>query len=157
MSISTDEIHTRLDSLAGYIKDLREIEPHTYEEYEADKMLRRYAERMLHMAVEAAITVGVHVLTEEGLRSPENYHDVFVVLGEHGILPRELVRGMTDLVELRNLLVHEHDVVDDTMVYGALKRRLEVFTEFIARIEAYRRGDPLPPAELTEDDLESDD
>jgi uncharacterized protein YutE (UPF0331/DUF86 family) len=157
MSIGTDEIRTRLDALAGYIKDLKEIEPHTYEEYEADKMLRRYAERMLHMAVEAAITVGVHVLTEEGLRSPENYHDVFVVLGEHGILPRELVRGMTDLVELRNLLVHEHDVVDDTMVYGALKRRLEVFTEFIARIEAYRRGDPLPPAELTEDDLESDD
>lgn len=157
MSIGTDEIRTRLDSLASYISDLRESEPPTYEEFEANKMLRRYAERMLHMAVEAAIAVGVRVLTEEGFRSPENYHDVFVVLGEHGILPRDLVRAMTDLVELRNLLVHEHDVVDDTMVYGALKRRLDVFTEFIARIEAYRRGEPLAPAELTEDDFETDD
>lgn len=147
---SPDDVQTRLASLSEYVRDLREIEPQSYQEFEANKMLRRYAERMLHMAIEAAITIGVRVLTEEDFRSPENYHDVFVVLGEHGILPRRLVRALTDLVELRNLLVYEPDVMDDTMVYGALKRRLGVFAEFIARVEAYRRGEPLPLVELSE-------
>ena len=45
-------------------------------------MLRRYAERMLHMTIDACIQIGIEVLTGEGLRAPENYHDVFIVLGE---------------------------------------------------------------------------
>lgn len=70
------------------------------------------------------------LLFREGLRPPENYHDVFIVLGERAILPSEMVDCMTAMVEFRNLLVYEHSTVDDMLVYGFAKKRLNDFTDF---------------------------
>jgi len=128
---------SRLDSLDTYLHELVEIEPVNFEAFEQDKMLRRYAERMLHMTIDACIQIGIEVLTGEGLRAPENYHDVFIVLGEHGILTPILVNSMTMMVELRNLLVYEYDVVDHMMIYSVLRRRLDDLAEFIRALRAY--------------------
>ena len=129
-----DGISARLALLEQHVGDLRETQPRNFEMYRSDKMLRRYIERMLHMAIDTCIQIGIGILTQEGYRSPENYHDVFIVLGEHGILPPALVDSMTALVEFRNVLVYEHAAVDDMMVYGLLKRRLEDFTAFARTI-----------------------
>jgi uncharacterized protein YutE (UPF0331/DUF86 family) len=64
--------------------------------------------------VDAAAVAGLirRALSQEGLRRLENYHDVFIVLGEHAILPRESVDSITAMVGFRNLLVYAHDGVD---------------------------------------------
>ncbi len=142
----TSSLETRLDALAEYTRDLREIQPANFEAFERDKMLRRYAERMLHMAIEACIRIGIEVLTLSGFREAENYHDIFRVLGEKGVLPAPLVDSMTRLVELRNLLVYEHDVLDDTMLYGALKKRVDDLAEFNRAIRAFAASEPYSPA-----------
>lgn len=141
-----DSLNTKLDSLETYLTELREIQPANFDAYEQDKMLRRYAERMLHMAVDACIQIGVDVLTAEGLRAPENYHDVFIVLGEHNILSNILVNSMTMMVELRNLLVYEYDVIDHMMVYSVLKKRLDDLAEFVRAIRAYANGESYIPS-----------
>jgi uncharacterized protein YutE (UPF0331/DUF86 family) len=66
---------------------------------------------------DAAAVAGLirRVLSHEGLRRLENYHDVLIVLGEHAILPRETGDCMTAMVEFRNLLVYAHDVVGDRL------------------------------------------
>ncbi|MGE5140999.1 MAG: type VII toxin-antitoxin system HepT family RNase toxin [Rudaea sp.] len=144
--MTTPTLQARLDSLAEYTRDLFEIQPRNLEAFREDKMLRRYAERMLHMAIETCIHIGVDALTGAGLREPENYHDIFIVLGEQRVIAPELVTSMTMLVELRNLLVYEHDAVDDTMVYGVLKKRLDDIDEFHHEMEAFARGEPLTPS-----------
>src|SRR5581483_4076574 len=136
---------TKLAALESLLQELAEIQPANFEQFEADKMLRRYAERMLQMTVEQCIHIGVEILTDAGLRAPENYHDVFIVLGEHGILTPELVNSMTMMVELRNLLVYEYDVVDHMMVYSVLKRRLDDLGEFLLAARAYAEGIPFVP------------
>lgn len=138
-----DLVSTRLELLDQYLQDLRESQPRNFEAYMHDKMLRRYTERMLQMAVETCIRIGIGILTQEGSRSPENYHDIFIVLGEHDILPRELVDSLTAMVELRNLLVYEQAGVDDMMVYGFVKKRLDDLTGFsnVAREYLQRRAD----------------
>ncbi len=142
----TPPLQTKLDLLAEYTRDLREIRPPNLAAFRDDKMLRRYAERMLHMAVESCIHIGLQVLTDSGFRAPENYHDIFIVLGDHRVLTPELVRCMTMLIELRNLLVYEHDAVDETMVYGALKKRVDDMEEFGRAIRAYALGEPFVPS-----------
>jgi uncharacterized protein YutE (UPF0331/DUF86 family) len=132
-----ESLLARLELLDQYVRDLRDAQPRNFAAYEGDKMLRRYTERMLHMAIDACIQIGITLLTQEGLRHPENYHDVFIVLGEHAILPRELVDCMTALVEFRNLLVYEHSTVDDMMVYGIAKKRLDDFAEFSNAVRGY--------------------
>lgn len=134
-----ESLLTRLDLLEQYVRDLREAQPPNFAAYEDDKMLRRYTERMLHMAIDACTQIGIRLLTQEGLRRPENYHDVFIVLGEHGILPREMVDCMTAMVEFRNLLVYEHSTVDDMMVYGFAKKRLGDFTDFADAVRQHAR------------------
>ncbi len=139
----TPSLQSKLDSLAEYTRDLREIQPQHLDAFRRDKMLRRYAERMLHMAIETCIHIGLEVLTLAGLREPENYHDIFIVLGDHGVLSPQLVTCMTMLVELRNLLVYEHDAVDDIMVYGALKKRVDDLEEYARAVTAFARGEPF--------------
>jgi uncharacterized protein YutE (UPF0331/DUF86 family) len=142
----TPSLQAKLDSLAEYTRDLREIQPQNLAAFSQDKMLRRYAERMLHMAIESSIHIGIQVLTESGFRAPENYHDIFLVLGDRGVLTPQLVTAMTMLVELRNLLVYEHDAVDETMVYGALKKRVDDLDEFGRAMRAYAVGEPFIPS-----------
>lgn len=125
-----DSLLQRLALLHQYVHDLRASQPRNFAAYQQDKMLRRYTERMLQMIAEACIHIGIGVLTQEGLRSPENYHDIFIVLGEHNILPRELVNSMTALVELRNLLVYEPGDVDDVTVYGFVKNAWTISRAF---------------------------
>ncbi len=153
----TPSLQTKLDLLAEYTHDLCEIQPENLAAFSRDKMLRRYAERMLHMAIESCIQVGIEVLTEAGFRAPENYHDIFIVLGDHGVLSPQLVTFMTMLVELRNLLVYEHDALDETMIYGVLKKRIDDLEEFALAIRAHALGEPFvsstpPQPEATEVD-----
>ncbi|TAH52833.1 MAG: DUF86 domain-containing protein [Chloroflexota bacterium] len=147
-------LNTKIDALEAYLQDLRDIEPANFDVFEQDKMLRRYAERMLHMTIDACIQIGIQVLTEEGLRAPENYHDVFTVLGDHRILSAPLVNSMTMMVELRNVLVYEYDVVDHMMIYSVLKRRLDDLAEFIRALRAYANGEPYIPSPLFEPSFE---
>ncbi|MCC7162215.1 MAG: DUF86 domain-containing protein [Anaerolineae bacterium] len=139
-------LNTKLDSLAAYLTDLHEIQPANFEAFEQNKMLRRYTERMLHMTIDACIQIGIQVLIAEGLREPENYHDVFQALGDHNILTPILVSSMTMMVELRNLLVYEYDVLDHMMIYGVLKRRLDDLTEFLIAMRAYANNEPYSPS-----------
>lgn len=127
----------RLELLYQYVSDLQQTQPANFTAYENDKMLRRYCERMLHMTIDMCLQIGIAVLTQAGWRAPENFHDVFMVLGEHAILPPSLVDSMTALVEFRNELVYEHNSVDDMMVYGVLKRRLEDVTGFARAVRIF--------------------
>ncbi len=145
---------TKQNAFESYLVELREIQPANFEAYESDKMLRRYAERLLHMTVDAGIQLGIDILTAEGLRAPENYHDVFIVLGERGILTPVLVNSMTMMVELRNLLVYEYDVMDHMMVYSVLRRRLDDLAEFGRAIRAYAANEPYIPSPLFENEIE---
>lgn len=150
----TESLNAKLDALAAFIVELRELCPEHFEAYENNKMLRRYAERLLHMTIDTCIQSGIEILTAERWRTPENYHDVFIALGEHGMLTAPLVRSMTMMVELRNVLVYEYDVMDHMMVYSVLKRRLDDLAEFENAARAYATGAPYIPSPLFENQVE---
>ena len=149
-----DSLRVKLGTLDEHLQDLREVNPENFEAFEADKMLRGYTERMLHMTIEDCIHIGIQILTDAGFRTPENYHDIFLVLGDHHVLSTALVNSMTMMVELRNLLVYEHDVVDHMMVYSVLKRRLDDFAEFARAVRAFADGEAYSPSPLFEMELE---
>ncbi len=128
--------------LAEYIGDLRELQSVNLEEYQANKLIRKAVERTLHTAIEACLDIGHHVITRERLRSPEDNKDVFVVLGEEQIIPRDLAARLVDMARFRNLLVHEYTRLDNTVVYGILKKRLGDIDEFAQKISTYLSQTP---------------
>jgi len=92
------------------------------------------------ICIEASLDIGHHIITVEGYRSPTNNSDVFVILGEQAILPRELVPRLVEMARFRNLLVHEYTRLDNALVYGILSRRLGDFDEFARAVVAYLEG-----------------
>jgi uncharacterized protein YutE (UPF0331/DUF86 family) len=131
-----------LKLLAEYVGDLREMESVTLEEYQANKLIRKAVERTLHTAIEACLDIGHHIIAQEGLRSPEDNKDVFVVLGEEQIIPHDLASRLVDMARFRNLLVHEYTRLDNTVVYGILKKRLGDLDEFARMIAIYLSQSP---------------
>jgi len=127
-----------LKLLAEYTSDLQELQSVSLEEYQANKLIRKAVERTLHTAIEVCLDIGHHIIAREGFRSPEDNKDVFVVLGEEGVIPHELISRLADIARFRNLLVHEYTRLDNNIVYGILKRRLGDFDEFARAIAAYR-------------------
>jgi len=85
-------------------------------------------------AVEAAVQIGLILLRETGAR-PASYGEVFQMLGERGIIPRDLAAAMRRFAGLRNLLVHRYWEVDDARLYRELKEGgLETLRRFLRHV-----------------------
>ena len=71
----------------------------------------------LQMAVQNCIDMAGHVVSEKGLGIAGNTNELFYLLEDQGLIPRELTEKMVQAVGFRNLIVHEYARVDLEVVY----------------------------------------
>lgn len=125
----------RLFSLIkGYLNDLKPVQGVSFSEYSEDIRLQRFVERTLHIAIEACLDIGNHIISDEGFREPEDNRDVFKVLGENGIITESLQKRLQDMASFRNLIVHSYAKIDNEVVFGILKKRLGDIEAFIKAV-----------------------
>lgn len=125
----------RLFSLIkGYLNDLKPVQGVSFSEYSKDIRLQRFVERTLHIAIEACLDIGNHIISDEGFREPEDNRDVFKVLGENGIITESLQKRLQDMASFRNLIVHSYAKIDNEVVFGILKKRLGDIEAFIKAV-----------------------
>ncbi len=89
------------------------------------------------VAIESAIDICNHVISQNGFRVPEDYADTFRVLEEQGAFDGDFVRVLADMVRFRNRLTHLYWEVDDVQVYEILLSRLDDFKSFEERIAVF--------------------
>ncbi len=89
------------------------------------------------VAIESAIDICNHIISQNGYRVPEDYADAFRVLEEQGAFDRDFVHLLTDMARFRNRLPHLYWEVDDVQVYEILLSRLDDFKTFEDRIAAF--------------------
>lgn len=128
-----------LGLLESYVRDLRSLQDMSFAAYRDDVRTQRFAERTLHIAIEACLDLGNHIIADEGFREPADNRSVFKVLGEQGILEPTLQDRLMDMASFRNLLVHSYGTIDQTIVYGILQKRLGDLESFAAAVTRYRR------------------
>jgi uncharacterized protein YutE (UPF0331/DUF86 family) len=87
--------------LAKYVLDLEEQRHVSVAELRENKPLRRYVERTLHLAVEACLDIGSHLIAGLRLREPEDYKDIMVVLAEAGYLPQDKLEQYKKMAQFR--------------------------------------------------------
>lgn len=122
----------RLISLVnGYLNDLKPVQDVSFSQYSKDIKLQRFVERTLHIAIEASLDIGNHIISDEGLREPEDNRDIFKVLGENEIVTEKLQKKLEDMASFRNLIVHSYAKIDNEIVFGILKKRLGDIEEFM--------------------------
>ncbi len=123
--------------LDGYVSDLRSLQAVNFQEYQENMLIRRTVERTLHLAVEACLDMGQHIIAREGFRTPVDNKDTFAVLQEEGIISAEFLPKATAMARFRNLIVHDYAQIDNAAVFGILKRHLGDFDTFAQAILVY--------------------
>ncbi|CAN2043157.1 DUF86 domain-containing protein [Candidatus Magnetomoraceae bacterium gMMP-1] len=122
------------------LKDLRDATDINWQVYKTDKRARRFVERTLHILIEACIDIAQHIISDEKLREPVSYRDIFTVLAENNILQVDDLKKFENMASFRNLIVHYYERVDDEIVYGIFKRNLSDFDLFLKRIGDYLKS-----------------
>ncbi|CAN2039338.1 DUF86 domain-containing protein [Candidatus Magnetomoraceae bacterium gMMP-15] len=122
------------------LKDLRDATDINWQVYKTDKRARRFVERTLHILIEACIDMAQHIISDEKLREPVSYRDIFTVLAENNILQVDDLKKFENMASFRNLIVHYYERVDDEIVYGIFKRNLSDFDLFLKRIGDYLKS-----------------
>lgn len=127
--VRAEVIRRRLNRLDEYIHVLTRLQRYSLEEFLADPERYGSAERFLHLAIEAVLDMGNHVVAEEGLGVVNWYSDIPKILAEKGCLRPELREKWIRMIGFRNTLVHEYIDIDRKIVYEALHHGVEDLSE----------------------------
>ncbi len=130
-----ERILAKLDRLEQYLRELGEVAPTAFAEYQRVEK-KRACERLAQIAVEAALDVCALLVRELRLGLPGEVDDVLTKLLEAGILSPDTVTALRRMKGFRNILVHEYGAVDDRLVYEVVTQRMGDLTRFAGEVRA---------------------
>ena len=84
-----------------------------------------------------AIDINQHLILEFSQASvspPKDYRETFLLLSGMNVYPEELAKEIAKSVGTRNVLVHEYDNVDQSLVYQSIKNCLEDYHAYIGYV-----------------------
>ena len=124
-----ERILAKIDELNGYLQEIHQIIPTSFEEYQKIEK-RRACERLLQISIECIIDICSLIVTGLRLGLPGEEDDLFEKLEAAGIIPSSMKETLRMMKGFRNILVHEYSRVNDRIVYEALRNRLDDFKIF---------------------------
>lgn len=92
----------------------------------------RFVEHTLQIAIQAALDVASHIVSDRRLGEPRTSRDLFALLERDGWIPEALASTLRNMVGFRNVLVHGYDDVDLAIVRDVLEHHLDDLLEFVA-------------------------
>jgi len=120
---------------------LREFQRMSYDEFAANPLFSSAAERHFQVAIQAAIDIGQYLLSNLMIGQPADYADIFVKLGEAGVVPPAFANRLVDMARFRNVLVHLYLEVDTRKVYQYIQNNLGDFEEFARYVAIFLKKD----------------
>jgi uncharacterized protein YutE (UPF0331/DUF86 family) len=96
---------------------------------------QRFVEHTLQIAIQAALDVASHVVSDRRLGEPRTIRELFDLLARDGWIPGPLAESLRRMVGFRNILVHGYDDVDLAVVQDVVVNHLD---DLLAFVEAIR-------------------
>lgn len=122
--VNRTKVERQLELIRDYLDFLQEIQALPEEEFVASKRDFHSAERCLQLAIECLINIGNHIISDQGLRAPQDYADIFIVLSENSILLTEDVLTLKQMVQFRNRLVHVYWNIEPKVLWQIIQEEL---------------------------------
>lgn len=104
---------------------------------ERDVREERFAAHTLQVAIQAALDVASHIVSDDRLGEPQSNRALFELLVRAGWVPLALAQVLRDMVGFRNILVHGYRAVEPAVVRYVVEHRLNDLLRFT---EAIRQG-----------------
>jgi len=123
--------------LRGYVKILKNFEKVSASDLLKDEIKRGAIERYLQLAAEVVLDVAGQLIAEFRFRTPEEYKESILILGEEGVLPKKFAKDFSGIAGFRNILVHDYLKIDYRQVVDKLNNRLGDFEKFAKAVAKY--------------------
>lgn len=125
-----DLVAKKLALIETCVADLRRLARPA--ELASDVREQRFAEHTLQIAIQAALDVASHVVSDLRLGEPRTSRELFDLLERAGWMPPSLAGTLRNMVGFRNILVHGYDDVDLAVVRDIVEHRLDDLLQFVA-------------------------
>ncbi|OGL00643.1 MAG: hypothetical protein A3E31_09365 [Candidatus Rokubacteria bacterium RIFCSPHIGHO2_12_FULL_73_22] len=96
----------------------------------------RFVLHTLQIAIQAALDVASHIVSDERLGEPETNRELFDRLTRHGWLSADLGATMGRMAGFRNIVVHGYSGVNLEVVKDIVEHRLADLLAFVTAIRA---------------------
>lgn len=116
--------------LEQYIAELEKQQRLDLDEFRNDFTAQLAVERALQAAIECCSDIASHLVSTYGLGQPEAQRDLFQVLARMGYLDAEYADTLSDMVSLRNRLVHLYWDVDTERIYSYMQTDVDFLKNF---------------------------
>jgi uncharacterized protein YutE (UPF0331/DUF86 family) len=108
------------------VRELREL-AHP-ERIDRDLREERFVAHTPQLAIQAALDIASHIVSDERLGEPASNRQLFELLVDNGWVPSSLARPLAQMVGFRNVLVHGYQDVDKAVVRDVVENRLNDLT-----------------------------
>ncbi|MCX6738771.1 MAG: DUF86 domain-containing protein [Candidatus Parcubacteria bacterium] len=125
----------KIEQIDLLLRELEEFTSSPFEEFQKNISDVRASERNFQLIVDLASDVNTEILLKRGHRAPDTYKQSFLFLADAGVLTPNLSQELAGSAVIRNILVHEYDIDEDTEAfYREAKRFLPIFREYLKEI-----------------------
>jgi uncharacterized protein YutE (UPF0331/DUF86 family)/predicted nucleotidyltransferase len=126
----------RIAAVRDAVARIREVLPPALDAFRADRTLREVVILNLFVALQECLSLSAHWLADAGLDVPQSYAQVFLRLGERGVVGPELAERMAAASGLRNLVAHRYGALEWNRIHEIASTGLDdllAFCEALAR------------------------
>lgn len=137
LMVDKDVVLNRIKHLEDNINYLKKIENFNQKTFSSDPDIYYRFERALHLAVEAVLDLGNHLIADQNLETPDSNRDIFRILFENHIINDELKESLIKMAGFRNILVHDYLDLDREIEFKIIKDNIKDIREFMKIILNY--------------------
>jgi uncharacterized protein YutE (UPF0331/DUF86 family) len=136
VSLNPELIRTRCQKIEESVSRLEKIAAMSKGEFLKDRDMQDIASYRLLVAIEAALGLCYHVAAKKLKKVPEEYAECFAILGDAGMIAKDLSEKLQRMACFRNLLVHMYWKVDYDPFYELIQLHLVDLRRFAQAIVA---------------------
>ncbi len=127
-------VEKRLGFIDTCLRELRQLARPG--ELATDVREQRFVEHTLQLAIQAALDIASHIVSEERLGEPSTNRELFDRLARAGWIGSDLAGRVSNMAGFRNVLVHGYTEVDLEIVRDVLANHLGDLDSYIAAVRA---------------------
>lgn len=133
-----DLILKKLAFIESCIRELREIA--RPELIGRDLREERFIAHTLQIAIQAALDVASHIVSDRRLGEPATNRQLFDLLARDGWVTDELTAVLGNMAGFRNILVHGYQDIDNAILRDVVERHLGDLHAFAEAVRARMGG-----------------
>lgn len=134
--VRAEVVARKVARASAWLADASAILARPHEEYLADRRQRDLASFYLQLAIQEAIDLAAHWVSDEGWTPPADASATFDVLAERGAIDRDLATAMRAAVGVRNRIAHGYAGVDHARLHAEASSGVADVERFLAAIAA---------------------